>query len=134
MPIWPGFDITSTGRAAALLSMTRDVGVPPTWPVSGSGDSATRSASIRDRHCALPTEAHGNGSHVTTSLLAERRLVGECVDSGGACGREVLRLHDRKHPQCRHERLSVRRRHLVRPPRHADKLVALAQAIGRTTS
>src|SRR6201990_2871049 len=37
----PGFDITSYWARSGLLSMTRDAGVPPTWPVGGSGDNAT---------------------------------------------------------------------------------------------
>jgi crotonobetainyl-CoA:carnitine CoA-transferase CaiB-like acyl-CoA transferase len=37
----PGFDITSYWARSGLLSMTRDAGVPPTWPVAGSGDNAT---------------------------------------------------------------------------------------------
>jgi len=34
----PGFDITSYWARSGLLSMTRDAGAPPTWPVAGSGD------------------------------------------------------------------------------------------------
>src|ERR1700694_1205100 len=37
----PGFDITSYWARSGLLSMTRDEGAPPTWPVAGSGDNAT---------------------------------------------------------------------------------------------
>ena len=37
----PGFDITSYWARSGLLSMTRDAGAPPTWPVAGSGDNAT---------------------------------------------------------------------------------------------
>jgi formyl-CoA transferase len=36
-----GFDITSYWARSGLLSMTRDAGAPPTWPVAGSGDNAT---------------------------------------------------------------------------------------------
>jgi formyl-CoA transferase len=43
----PGFDLTSYWARSGLLSMTRDAGVPPTWPVGGSGDNATPSGSIR---------------------------------------------------------------------------------------
>jgi len=35
------FDITSYWARSGLLSMTRDAGVPPTWPVGCSGDNAT---------------------------------------------------------------------------------------------
>src|SRR4051812_27196515 len=31
----PGFDITSYWARSGLLSMTRDAGAPPTWPVAG---------------------------------------------------------------------------------------------------
>src|ERR1700757_3344578 len=37
----PGFDITAYWARSGLLSMTRDAGEPPTWPVAGSGDNAT---------------------------------------------------------------------------------------------
>ena len=37
----PGFDITAYWARSGLLSMTRDAGAAPTWPVAGSGDNAT---------------------------------------------------------------------------------------------
>src|ERR1700745_1533391 len=37
----PGFDITAYWARSGLLSLSRDSGAPPTWPVSGSGDHAT---------------------------------------------------------------------------------------------
>src|SRR5258708_70874 len=37
----PGFDITSYWARSGLLSMTRDAGAPPTWPVPRSADTAT---------------------------------------------------------------------------------------------
>src|SRR3989454_3061633 len=37
----PGFDLTAYWARSGLLSMTRDAGSPPTWPVAGSGDNAT---------------------------------------------------------------------------------------------
>jgi len=43
----PRFDITSYWARSGLLSMTRDAGAPPTWPVAGSGDNATAVASTR---------------------------------------------------------------------------------------
>ena len=61
-----------TGRAAACLSMTRDAGNPPTWPVGGSGDNATAVGLYSAIVTALyRRERTGKGSHVTTSLLAE---------------------------------------------------------------
>ena len=37
----PGFDITAYWARSGLLSLTREAGEPPTWPVAGSGDNAT---------------------------------------------------------------------------------------------
>src|SRR5713101_8806018 len=37
----PGFDVTAYWARSGLLSLTRDAGAPPTWPVVGSGDHAT---------------------------------------------------------------------------------------------
>ena len=49
----PGFDITAYWARSGLLSMTRDAGEPPTWPVAGSGDNAT----AVDQHVALRQDA-----------------------------------------------------------------------------
>jgi hypothetical protein len=35
------FDITAYWARSGLLSMTRDAGAPPTWPIAASGDHAT---------------------------------------------------------------------------------------------
>jgi crotonobetainyl-CoA:carnitine CoA-transferase CaiB-like acyl-CoA transferase len=68
----PGFDITSYWARSGLLSMTRDAGVPPTWPVAGSGDNATAVGLYSAIVTALyRRERTGKGSYVTTSLLAE---------------------------------------------------------------
>jgi formyl-CoA transferase len=68
----PGFDITSYWARSGLLSMTRDAGAPPTWPVGGSGDNATAVGLYSAIVTALyRRERTGKGSHVTTSLLAE---------------------------------------------------------------
>src|ERR1700752_2453483 len=37
----PGFDITAYWARSGLLSLTRDAGAPPTFPVAGSGDHPT---------------------------------------------------------------------------------------------
>src|SRR5262249_31359313 len=67
----PGFDITSYWARSGLLSMTRDAGAPPTWPVGGSGDNATAVGLYSAIVTALyRRERTGKGSHVTTSLLA----------------------------------------------------------------
>jgi len=96
----PGFDITSYWARSGLLSMTRDAGAPPTWPVAGSGDNATAvGALFRDRHCPISSRAHGRGAHVTTSLLAEGVWVRQRLDPGRAVRCEkFFGLHDRKNP------------------------------------
>src|ERR1700721_303935 len=68
----PGFDITSYWARSGLLSMTRDAGAPPTWPIAGSGDNATAVGLYSAIVTALYSrERTGKGSYVTTSLLAE---------------------------------------------------------------
>src|SRR6201995_80017 len=68
----PGFDITSYWARSGLLSLTRDAGAPPTWPVAGSGDNATAVGLYSAIVTALyHRERTGAGSYVTTSLLAE---------------------------------------------------------------
>ncbi len=67
----PGFDLTAYWARSGLLSMTRDAGAPPTWPVAGSGDNATAVALYAAIATALyRRERTGKGSYVTTSLLA----------------------------------------------------------------
>jgi len=68
----PGFDLTAYWARSGLLSMTRDAGAPPTWPVGGSGDNATAVGIYSAIVTALyRRERTGEGSYVTTSLLAE---------------------------------------------------------------
>src|SRR6266487_5957743 len=68
----PGFDITAYWARRGLLSMTRDAGAPPTWPVARSGDNATAVGLYSAIVTALyRRERTGKGSYVTTSLLAE---------------------------------------------------------------
>ena len=68
----PGFDITSYWARSGLLSMTRDAGASPTWPVAGSGDNATAVGLYSAIVTALyRRERTGKGAYVTTSLLAE---------------------------------------------------------------
>jgi crotonobetainyl-CoA:carnitine CoA-transferase CaiB-like acyl-CoA transferase len=130
----PGFDITSYWARSGLLSMTRDAGVPPTWPVSGSGDSATAVGLYSAIVTALyRRERTGKGSHVTTSLLAEGVWAASVSIQAALVGAKFYGLHDRKHPT--NAAFNVYRSAddtwfvlLVLP----DKLVALAQAIGRT--
>ena len=68
----PGFDITSYWARSGLLSMTRDAGAPPTWPIAASGDHATAVGLFSAIVTGLyRRERTGKGSYVTTSLLAE---------------------------------------------------------------
>ena len=106
----PGFDITSYWARSGLLSMTRDAGEPPTWPVAGSGDNATavglysaivtalyrRERTGENRTCRSPASGSRTRPHAFvhgTSCPAPRcrRLVGERFDPGGAVRGEVLR-------------------------------------------
>jgi formyl-CoA transferase len=95
----PGFDITAYWARSGLLSLTRDAGAPPTLPVSGSGDHATAMSLYSAIVTALyRRERSGNGSYVTTSLLASG--VWACAVSAQAalCGADFFPLHDRANP------------------------------------
>jgi formyl-CoA transferase len=95
----PGFDITSYWARSGLLSMTRDVGVPPTWPVGGSGDNATAVGLYSAIVTALyRRERSGKGSYVTTSLLAEGVWSASVSIQAALCGAKFFGLHDRKNP------------------------------------
>src|SRR6266545_4289062 len=129
----PGFDITSYWARSGLLSMTRDAGVPPTWPVAGSGDNATAVGLYSAIVTALyRRERTGEGSYVTTSLLAEGVWSASVSIQAALAGAKFYGLHDRKHPA--NAAMNVYRSAddtwfvLIVTP---DKLVALAQAIGR---
>ncbi|MDB6039023.1 MAG: putative acyl-CoA transferase/carnitine dehydratase [Verrucomicrobiales bacterium] len=130
----PGFDITSYWARSGLLSMTRDAGAPPTWPVAGSGDNATAVGLYSAIVTALyRRERTGNGSHVTTSLLAEGIWSASVSIQAALSGAEFYGLHDRKNPA--NAAFNVYRAAddtwflLVVTP---DKLAAVAKAIGRT--
>jgi crotonobetainyl-CoA:carnitine CoA-transferase CaiB-like acyl-CoA transferase len=95
----PGFDLTAYWARSGLLGLTRDAGAPPTLPVSGSGDHATAVG----LYGAIVTglyrrERTGQGSHVTTSLIAEG--VWSCASQVQAalCNAKFFPLHDRKNP------------------------------------
>src|ERR1700745_1566769 len=95
----PGFDITSYWARSGLLSMTRDAGAPPTLPVGGSGDNATAVGLYSAIVTALyRRERTGNGSHVTTSLLAEGVWAASVFIQAALCGASFYGLHDRAHP------------------------------------
>ena len=117
----PGFDITSYWARSGLLSMTRDAGAPPTWPVGGSGDNATAVGLYSAIVTALyRRERTGKGSYVTTSLLAEgvwSASVSIQAALAGAKFSAAARSHAPR--QCGAQRVSRRRRYLVRSHRHA---------------
>jgi crotonobetainyl-CoA:carnitine CoA-transferase CaiB-like acyl-CoA transferase len=129
----PGFDITSYWARSGLLSMTRDAGEPPTWPVAGSGDNATAVGLYSAIVTALyRRERTGKGSYVTTSLLAEGVWSASVSIQAALCGAKFYGPHDRKNPA--NAALNVYRASdgawfvlLVLP----DKLAAVAKAIGR---
>src|SRR6059036_927768 len=130
----PGFDITAYWARSGLLSMTRDVGAPPTWPVAGSGDNATAVGLYSAIVTALyRRERTGKGSHVTTSLLAEGVWSASVSIQGALSGAKFYGLHDRKNPA--NAALNVYRAAddawfvLIVTP---DKLAAVAKAIGRS--
>src|SRR5580704_9734375 len=129
----PGFDITSYWARSGLLSLTRDAGAPPTWPVAGSGDNATAVGLYSAIVTALyRRERTGKGSSVTTSLLAEGVWSASVSIQAALCEAEFYGLHDRKNPA--NAALNVYRASdgtwfvLIVTP---DKLAAVAKAIGR---
>src|SRR6266481_485927 len=129
----PGFDITSYWARSGLLSMTRDAGAPPTWPLSGSGDHATAVGLFSAIVMGLyRRERTGTGSYVTTSLLAEGIWAAGVSIQGALSGAKLFGLHDRKSPP--NPAMNVYKSAddhwfvlLVTP----DKVAALANAIGR---
>src|SRR5256714_5376069 len=129
----PGFDITSYWARSGLLSMTRDAGAPPTWPVAGSGDNATAVGLYSAIVTALyRRERTGKGAHGTTSLLADGVWSASVSIQGALSGAKFYGPHDRKNPA--NAALNVYQAAdgtwfvlLVTP----DKLAAVAKAIGR---
>ena len=129
----PGFDITSYWARSGLLSMTRDAGAPPTWPVSGSGDNATAVGLYSAIVTALyRRERTGKGSYVTTSLLAEGVWSASVSIQAALAGAKFPPMHDRTHPA--NAAMNVYRAAdgtwfvLIVTP---DKFAAVANAIGR---
>ncbi|MCC8935570.1 CoA transferase [Bradyrhizobium sp. Arg68] len=95
----PGFDVTAYWARSGLLSMTRDAGVPPTWPVGGSGDNATAVGLYSAIVTALyRRERTGKGSHVTTSLLAQGIWSASVSIQAALAGAKFPPRHDRTHP------------------------------------
>ena len=129
----PGFDITSYWARSGLLSMTRDEGAPPTWPVAGSGDNATAVSLYSAIVTALyRRERTGQGARVTTSLLAGGIWSASVSIQAALCDAKFFGLHDRKNPA--NAAMNVYRAAddtwfvLVVT---SDKLEAVAKAIGR---
>jgi crotonobetainyl-CoA:carnitine CoA-transferase CaiB-like acyl-CoA transferase len=129
----PGFDITSYWARSGLLSMTRDAGAPPTWPVGGSGDNATAVGLYSAIVTALyRRERTGQGAYVTTSLLAEGVWSASVSIQAALSGATFSAPHDRKNPAS--AALNVYRAGdgtwfvlIVEP----NKLESVAKAIGR---
>src|SRR6201987_4619515 len=95
----PGFDITAYWARSGLLSMTRDAGEPPTWPVAGSGDNATAVGLYGAIVTALyRRERTGKGSYVTTSPLSAGVWSASVFIQAPLCGASFYGLHDRTHP------------------------------------
>ncbi|RUL72458.1 CaiB/BaiF CoA transferase family protein [Dyella choica] len=129
----PGFDITAYWARSGLLSMTRDAGAPPTWPVAGSGDNATAVGLYSAIVTALyRRERTGEGARVTTSLLAEGIWSASVSIQAALCDAKFFALHDRRNPA--NAAMNVYRAAddtwfvLVVT---SDKLEAVAKAIGR---
>src|ERR1700742_1938767 len=129
----PGFDLTAYWARSGLLSMTRDAGAPPTWPVAGSGDNATAVGIYSAIVTALyRRERTGKGTYVTTSLLAEGVWSASVSIQAALAGAKFAPPHDRKNPA--NAAMNVYRSAddtwfvlLVTP----DKLQPVAKAIGR---
>lgn len=129
----PGFDITAYWARSGLLSLTRDAGLPPTLPVSGSGDNATAVGLYSAIVTALyRRERTGKGAYVTTSLLAEGVWSASVSIQAALAGATFPPAHDRTHPV--NAAMNVYRAAdgtwfvLIVTP---DKLAVVANAIGR---
>src|SRR5260221_8409633 len=129
----PGFDLTAFWARSGLLSMTRDAGAPPTWPVAGSGDNATAVALYSAIATALyRRERTGKGSYVTTSLLAPGIWSASVFIQAALAGATFYGLQDRAHPA--NAALNVYRSSertwflLVATP---DKIPAVLKAMGQ---
>jgi formyl-CoA transferase len=129
----PGFDITSYWARSGLLSMTRDAGVPPTWPVAGSGDNATAVGIYSGIVTALyRREKTGKGAYVSTSLLAQGVWSASVYIQAALVEAKFPPAHDRHNPA--NAALNVYRASddtwfvLIITP---DKVAEVAKAIGR---
>jgi formyl-CoA transferase len=95
----PGFDITAYWARSGLLSLTRDAGAPPTLPVSGSGDHATAVGLFSAIVTGLyRRERTGQGSYVSTSLLAAGVWASAVMVQAALAGGTFYPPHDRQNP------------------------------------
>src|SRR5713101_2962818 len=95
----PGFDITSYWARSGLLSLTRDAGAPPTLPPSGSGDHGTAVSLFSAIVMGLyRRERTGEGSYVTTSLLATGIWATGVFIQAALASAQFFPLHDRVKP------------------------------------
>jgi crotonobetainyl-CoA:carnitine CoA-transferase CaiB-like acyl-CoA transferase len=95
----PGFDITSYWARSGLLSLTRDAGAPPTLPASGSGDHGTAVSLFSAIVMGLyRRERTGEGSYVTTSLLATGIWATGVFIQAALASAQFFPLHDRVKP------------------------------------
>ena len=95
----PGFDLTAYWARSGLLYLARDEGAPPTWPVSGAGDNATAVAIYSAIVTALyRRERTGEGSYVSTSLLAAGVWATSVMVGGALAGAKQPPMHDRALP------------------------------------
>ena len=95
----PGFDITAYWARSGLLSLTRDAGAPPTLPFSGSGDHATAVGLFSAIVTGLyRRERTGEGSYVTTSLLAQGVWASGVAVQAALTGATFYPQHDRMAP------------------------------------
>jgi crotonobetainyl-CoA:carnitine CoA-transferase CaiB-like acyl-CoA transferase len=95
----PGFDITAYWARTGLMQVTHDEDSPPTLPIPGIGDHATAST----LYSAIVTglyrrEKTGQGSHVSTSLIAEGAWAAAAWIEGGLNGATFYPQHNRKRP------------------------------------
>jgi crotonobetainyl-CoA:carnitine CoA-transferase CaiB-like acyl-CoA transferase len=95
----PGYDITAYWARSGLMAMTRDAGGDPTLPIPGIGDHATAIS----LYSAIVTglyqrEKTGEGTRVTTSLIAEGAWAAATWIEGALNHAKFFGLHDRKNP------------------------------------
>jgi crotonobetainyl-CoA:carnitine CoA-transferase CaiB-like acyl-CoA transferase len=130
----PGFDVTAYWARSGLLALTRNAGSPPTLPVSGSGDNATAVGLFSAIVMGLyRRERTGNGSYVTTSLLAEGVWAAGVMNAAALVDASFYPPHDRTNPP--NALMNIYRSSddtwfmVVIAP---DKLPALTKGMGRT--